>query len=100
MSRCRACRAPIDWVTMRASGKKMPVDPKTWGRHALAETAATGPAIVLVTTHGTVVKGHLAKPGEASIEVYGWESHFATCKKNPPRQRPMTPPQQENLHGG
>jgi hypothetical protein len=54
MALCKTCGAVIDWVTMKETGKKMPLDPK--------------PLDVIVKIDG--VFGRMAK---------GYISHFATC---------------------
>lgn len=64
MPACSSCGAEIEWVTMRDSGKRMPVDAK--------------PAsfVVLVASDGSpVVSGDGAK----GVVVTGRLSHFATC---------------------
>lgn len=43
MSDCRSCRAPIQWVIVAKSGKKMPIDPTPVG---------DGNIVMLATTDG------------------------------------------------
>ena len=75
--KCRGCGAPIVWIKMYGSGKKMPVDEE--------------PALVLqgkgtdkfIRSDGVVIIGSRIGeayddyPDENVIEAY--QSHFATC---------------------
>ena len=75
--KCKTCGAPIVWIKMLGSGKKMPVN--------------EDPVLVLlshgtekfITTQGVVVTGcrigdgYDDYPDENVVEAY--ESHFATC---------------------
>jgi hypothetical protein len=56
--KCRSCGAPILWVVMRASGKRMPLDAKPEKR------------ITLVAADPDTVVGQVTD---------AYTSHFATC---------------------
>ena len=72
MSDCRSCDAPIFWVKMAATGKKMPLDP---------HPRADGNIVLLATSDpdGTPLAEYSS--GQAPISWSGerYASHFATC---------------------
>jgi hypothetical protein len=62
MPQCRSCGAAILWLTMRESGRKMPVDAK--------------PVNAVVRVDG---RGVRADDGEMGVMVKAYTPHWATC---------------------
>ncbi len=68
MSTCKACGEEILWLRTRA-GKRMPVDPETFGQHQLEH------GVTVVTPDGTVLRGG----SSIASAAYGYAPHWATC---------------------
>jgi hypothetical protein len=68
---CRACDAPIEFVTTE-SGNKMPVDAV---RVLVVEEP--GAKLRMVLDDGRVVAARLVRDGEAGVSARA--SHFSTC---------------------
>ena len=76
--KCRGCGAPILWIKMQGSGKKMPVDEEPV---QIVQQAGGHPYMQMV---GSYVTGYIAgdaldDPDTKVIQAY--RSHFATCPK-------------------
>ena len=69
MSKCKSCGADIIWIPT-VSGKSMPCDAKP-----IPYKEDANGTMMLVTSDGRVVKAKL----DATSEVFGYVSHFATC---------------------
>jgi hypothetical protein len=69
VSQCRSCHAEIIWVTMAASGRRMPLDavPTPDGTVAVD---GNGLAVVLTGQH-------LERAKAATVHLF--RSHFASC---------------------
>lgn len=70
--KCRGCGADIRFVTLKANGKKIPVNPGV-----LYYEDPRGDNVI-ITADGRVSHGCLAAV-ESKTAVRGWVSHFATC---------------------
>lgn len=74
VSKCRACGAPIVWITT-SNGKKMPCDAEP----VIYQANRRGKDLI-VTPNGEVLKGTVVPNGSAMIaDGYGYISHYATC---------------------
>lgn len=76
MSNCKACGAGIWFITMRGTGKAMPVNDQPVP-YVLTEN---GPG-TYITEDGVAHKGRPWKKGEDEMYELGYVSHFATCPK-------------------
>jgi hypothetical protein len=75
---CRSCGAPIRFIEVPTSGKKMPVDADRLTEFLLDEAGL--PRVILVTERGLTREGRrasLTTPGAEPVE--GYTPHWATC---------------------
>lgn len=72
MSKCKSCGAEIIWIKTPA-GKAMPCNPQKISYRTLVP--GTKGSLTLVRPDGRIASGEY-DPGS---ELYGYESHFATC---------------------
>ncbi len=75
--KCKGCGAPIVWIKMQYSGKKMPVDEEPV---LILQGKGTDKFIRpdgVITLGSRVGDGYDDYPDDNVIEAY--ESHFATC---------------------
>lgn len=72
MAECRSCGAPIVWVMIAKSGKKMPVD---------RDPVADGNIRLLATSHsdGTPLVAYVKRDDLETLPHERHVSHFATC---------------------
>lgn len=69
MSKCKSCGAEIIWIPT-IGGKSMPCDKKP-----IPYREDPSGSMQIVTKDGRVVRAKL----DASSDVFGYVSHFATC---------------------
>jgi hypothetical protein len=68
MATCRVCGEAIRFIRTRA-GRKMPVDPESFGQHELVA------GVTVVTDGGDVLRGG----HHPAVAAYGYVPHWATC---------------------
>lgn len=71
LDRCRSCRAPIIWLTIRPGGRRMPIDADPIADGNIIADLAQAVGIVIPAGALTFLDD---TPGEAR-----YRSHFASC---------------------
>ncbi len=80
LAQCRGCGAAIRWITMRDSGRAMPVDPERRDEW-IDDTAGTaaGP-LTLIADDGVAITGRRATVLDPDVRrVEGYVPHWAAC---------------------
>ena len=72
MSACRSCSAPVEWVVVAASNKRMPLDPKPVEDGNVIRLSGD---TVRVLTADDLASRKLWPGGPGPL----WRSHFSTC---------------------
>ena len=76
---CRACQAPIRFITMEQSGKAMPIDPLLVQTYLLPSQVGK-PMITLITERGKKITGlevTVTHPDAEGVE--GYVPHWVSC---------------------
>lgn len=72
---CRSCRQRIVWAVVRASGKRIPLDPEPRGDGNLAVIGATDTGVPAIT----YLRGGTPPMGDDPVDADRFATHFATC---------------------